>query len=200
MTWCLIILFLVLFSIASRRFRVIPGKLQAFFEYFFIFIDGLMADTIGEERRKFVPLVGTLALFILSSNLLGLVPGFLSPTSSLNTTVACAFTVFFYYNYIGIKTHGFKYLKKFIGPNIYIAPIMFPIEVISHLSRPLSLSVRLFGNIMGEDLILVILFSLVPYLVPLPMMFMAIFTSVIQTFIFTLLTIMYIAGALEEEH
>jgi F-type H+-transporting ATPase subunit a len=146
-------------------------------------------------------LIGTLTLFILGCNLLGLVPGFKSPTSNLNTTVACALVVFFSTHIIGIRRHGlFRYLRQFIGPIWWLAPVMLPIELIGHLARPISLSIRLFGNIFGEDAVLLILFFLVPLVIPLPLMLLAIFTGVVQTFVFVMLSMVYIAGAEEADH
>ena len=157
-----------------------------------------MEDIIGHHSRQYLPLIGTLAFFILISNLIGLVPGFMSPTSNINTTAACAIIVFFATHYYGVKAHGIGYLKHFIGPAWWLAPLMIPLEIIGHLARVLSLSLRLFGNIFGEDLILLILVFLVPILAPLPMMFIAVFTSVVQTFVFVLLTMIYIKLATEE--
>jgi len=127
----------------------------------------------------------------------------MSPTSKLNVTVGCALTVFTYYHWQGIKSQGvFKYLKHFMGPIPLIAPLMVPIEIISHFSRPVSLSIRLFGNIFAEELLIVITVSIIPFFLPLPFMAVAIFTAVIQAFVFVLLSCIYIAGAVahEEEH
>jgi F-type H+-transporting ATPase subunit a len=162
-----------------------------------------MEDIIGHHSRQYLPLIGTLALFILISNLMGLIPGFMSPTSNINTTAACAIIVFFATHYYGVRAHGIGYIKHFFGPirslpAIPLMLLMLILEVIGHLARVLSLSLRLFGNIFGEDLILIILVFLVPLLVPLPMMFIAVFTSVVQTFVFVLLTMIYIKLATEE--
>jgi F-type H+-transporting ATPase subunit a len=132
---------------------------------------------------------------------MGLIPGFFSPTANINTTLACALIAFITTHIIGIKAHGLKYIKHFLGPIWWMAPLMLPIEIIGHLSRILSLTLRLFGNIMGEDLVLAILLMLAGmFLAPLPMMFLAIFTSFVQAFIFSLLTMLYISGAMEEAH
>ncbi len=161
-------------------------------------------DIIGPEGKKFLPLIGTLGFFILFSNLLGLVPGFLPPTDNLNTTVACALVVFFTTHFIGIRTHGFRYIKQFLGPVWWMSPMMFIIEVISHLARPLSLSVRLFGNIMADHMILsmaLIAPSILVLFVPPLAMVLGVFVSVIQTLIFVLLSMMYISFAISrEEH
>jgi F-type H+-transporting ATPase subunit a len=192
---------LTLFSfLATRRMNMLPGKFQNAMEAVLGGFDDLLVETMGPEGRKFFPLIATLGLYILTSNLLGLLPGFESPTANLNTTVSMAVVVFMMTHVVGIRIHGFKYVKHFMGPVWWLTPIMMPIEIISHLSRPLSLSVRLFGNIMGEDIVLAVVILLVPFLVPLPVFVLMIFTSVIQTLVFMLLTMMYIAGAMEEAH
>jgi F-type H+-transporting ATPase subunit a len=168
-----------------------------------VIIDGLHAlliDTMGEHGKKFFPLIATLGLFILTANLIGIIPGFESPTANINTNLAMALVVFFSTHVVGVITHGFKYVKQFLGPVWWLIPLMLPIELISHLSRPLSLTFRLFGNIAGEDIVLLVVLLLVPLLVPLPIMFLMIFTSVVQTLVFMLLAMMYIGGAMEEAH
>jgi F-type H+-transporting ATPase subunit a len=137
----------------------------------------------------------------LTSNYLGIVPGFYSPTANLNTTLACAICVVIFTHYIGIKFHGVKYIKHFLGPVWWWAPLILIIEIIGHLARVMSLSIRLFGNIFGHELVLVILFVLAGlYLAPLPIMMMGLFTGFIQAFIFCLLSMMYFAGSIEEAH
>jgi F-type H+-transporting ATPase subunit a len=196
-----VIAMLALFSfLATRRMNMLPGRFQNVMEAVLGGFDDLLVETMGPEGRKFFPLIATLGLYILTSNLLGLLPGFESPTANLNTTVSMAVVVFLMTHVVGIRIHGFKYVKHFMGPIWWLTPIMMPIEIISHLSRPLSLSVRLFGNIMGEDIVLAVVILLVPFLVPLPVFVLMIFTSVIQTLVFMLLTMMYIAGAMEEAH
>jgi len=199
-TW-FVMAMLVLFSfLATRRMNILPGRFQNVMEVIIGGFDSLLADTMGHEGRKFFPLIATLGLYILTSNLLGMIPGFESPTANLNTTVSMAVVVFVMTHIVGVKVHGVKYFKHFLGPVWWLTPIMIPIEIISHLARPLSLSVRLFGNIMGEDKVLAVVLLLVPLLVPLPVFVLMIFTSCIQTFVFMLLAMMYIAGALEEAH
>jgi F-type H+-transporting ATPase subunit a len=164
-------------------------------------IEDFQVGVMGEHGRSLFPLIATLGIFIFISNALGLIPGFYSPTASLNTTLACALIVFFTTHIIGIKTHGFKYIKQFLGPVWWLAPLMLPIEIISHLSRVLSLTLRLFGNIMGEDLVLIILLFLAGnFLAPLPMMFLALFTSFVQAFVFALLSMIYLSAAMEDAH
>jgi F-type H+-transporting ATPase subunit a len=168
----------------------------------------LLDQIIGRQGRQFLPLIGTAGLFIFTSNLLDIVPipGLPPPTSNLNTTVALAVTVFIAYNYFGIRKHGLlNYLKHLCGPLWWLAPLMFPIELIGHLARPISLSIRLFGNIFGEESVIVILISLawlvMPYLIWLAIMLpLSMFTAVVQTFVFIMLSMVYIAGAVEEGH
>jgi F-type H+-transporting ATPase subunit a len=199
-TW-FIMATLALFSfLATRRVSILPGRFQNVMEVVVEGIDTFLTDTMGPEGRKFFPLIATLGIYILTSNLLGLIPGFESPTANLNTTVSLAVVVFAMTHIVGIRVHGIKYVKQFMGPVWWLTPLMMPIELISHLSRPLSLSVRLFGNIMGEDIVLAVVLLLVPLLVPLPVIVLMIFTSCIQTVVFMLLTMMYIAGAMEEAH
>jgi len=196
------VLLVVVFSLASRKLALIPSKRQSLLEMVFALFEGLTTDTIGPEGKKYLPVIGTVGLFIFSCNLIGLVPGFMSPTSKLNVTVGCALVVFFYYHAQGVRAQGLKYFKHFLGPIPALAPLMIPIEIISHFSRPVSLSMRLFGNIFAEELLIVIMASIVPFLLPLPFMAVAIFTSIIQAFVFVLLACIYIAGAVahEEEH
>ncbi|MCK9275937.1 MAG: F0F1 ATP synthase subunit A [Syntrophales bacterium] len=194
------LLLILLSYLATRRLDLYPNRVQNIMEVFLGGLDNLLVDTMGEEGRKFFPLIATLAIFIMIANLLGIIPGFESPTSNLNTTASMALIVFLMTHIVGIKEHGFKYVKHFLGPVWWMAPLMMPIEIVSHLSRPLSLSVRLFGNIMGEDLVLAILLLLVPFLVPLPMFALMIFTSLIQTLVFVLLAMMYITASMEEAH
>jgi F-type H+-transporting ATPase subunit a len=192
----------LLLWLSSRRLSLIPSRGQSLLEMIFQAFEGLAVDTIGPEGRKYIPVIGTVGLFIFGCNLVGLVPGFMSPTSKLNVTIACALVVFFYYHWQGIRAQGLKYFKHFMGPIPALAPLMIPIEVISHFSRPVSLSMRLFGNIFAEELLIVIMASIIPFLLPLPFMAVAIFTSLIQAFVFVLLSCIYIAGAVahEEDH
>jgi len=185
---------------ATRRLQIVPGTSQNVMEVILGGFDSLLTEIMGHNGRKFFPLIATLGLFILSSNLIGLIPGFESPTSSINTNAAMAIIVFLSTHIVGVKEHGLKYFKQFMGPVGWLTPLMLPIEVISHISRPLSLTFRLFGNIKGEDIVLLVVLFLVPYFVPLPVFFLMIFTSVVQTLVFMLLSMMYIAGAMEEGH
>ena len=161
----------------------------------------IVVDTMGPRGKEFVLIVGTLGLFILFNNLSGLVPGFLPATDNVNTTFACSLTVFVLTHYYGFKEHGFKYLKQFVGPMWALSPLMIPVELIGHIARPLSLGLRLFGNITGDHLVTAIFFGLVPILVPLPVMFLGLFVAFVQTFVFMLLSMAYFSGAIShEEH
>ncbi len=194
---------ILFFGLASRKLTLIPSKLQSILELIIQTFENLLVEIIGPQGIKYLPMIATIGLFIFSCNLLGLVPGFMSPTSKLNVTVGCALFVFFYYHWQGIKSQGlFKYLKHFTGPIPVLAPLMLPIEIISHFSRPVSLSVRLFGNIFAEELLILVIASIIPFILPLPFMAIAIFTATIQAFVFVLLSCIYIAGAVahEEEH
>lgn len=203
-TWLIIIMLLILSFIATKSVKTIPGKLQNFMEVIVDGIENMIVQTMGEQGRSFFPLIATLALFILVSNLIGLIPGFFPPTANINTTAACAIIVFVSTHVVGIKHHGTHYIKHFMGPIAWLAPLMLIIEVVSHLSRVLSLTLRLFGNMFGHEMVLMSFFFLgikffMP-IIPLPMMLMGILVSFIQAFVFMLLAMIYIQGSLEEAH
>jgi F-type H+-transporting ATPase subunit a len=199
-TW-LIMAGLVLLSIAAtKRLQSVPSGLQNFMEVVVGGIENMLVETMGEKGKPFFPLIATLAVFILVSNLIGLVPGFFPPTANINTTAACAVVVFVATHYVGLKEHGAGYIKHFLGPIAWLAPMMFFIEVIGHFSRVISLTLRLFGNMNGHELVLIIFFGLAPFLVPLPMMLMGVLVSFIQAFVFMLLAMIYIQGSLEHAH
>jgi F-type H+-transporting ATPase subunit a len=195
-----VILLTMISLLATRRLSVYPGRLQNVMEVIIGGFDSLLNEIMGHNGRKFFPLIATLGLFILTSNLIGIIPGFESPTANINTNAAMAIVVFLSTHFVGVKEHGLKYFKQFLGPVWWLIPLMLPIEVISHISRPLSLTFRLFGNIKGEDIVLLVVLFLVPWFVPLPVFILMIFTSLVQTLVFMLLAMMYIAGAMEEGH
>jgi F-type H+-transporting ATPase subunit a len=205
-TWLVMGVLVVGGVLGTRALRPVPGPLQNFVEAVIEGFGGLLDQMIGRQGRQFLPFIGTTGLFILTSNLLGNIPGFQPPTANLNTNVALAVTVFIYYNYSGIRKHGLRgYLKHFCGPVWWLAPLMFPIEFIGHLARPVSLSIRLFGNMFGEEAVITILLALVwlvmPYFIWLGIMLpLSLFTAAVQTFIFIMLSMVYIAGAVEEGH
>ncbi|MFA5701439.1 MAG: F0F1 ATP synthase subunit A [Desulfuromonas sp.] len=199
-TWFVMLLLTVLAFIVSRGIREVPSGWQNLMEAVVSGIENLIQETMGPKGKTYFPLIATLALFILVSNLIGLVPGFYPPTANLNTNAAMAITVFSMTHLIGLKEHKIAYLKHFMGPIIVLAPLIFIIELIGHLARPLSLSLRLFGNMYGHEIVLMIFFALVPFLLPIPMMLMGVLIAFIQAFVFTLLAMIYIAGSLEEAH
>ncbi len=200
-SWFVILLLIFFAVLATRKIEMIPTKAQNFFEILISGMEEFMVDITGEEGRWFFPIIATIFIYIATCNLLGLVPGFYPPTASINTTVACAIPVFLFTHFIGIKYHGIRYIKHFLGPVWWLIPIILPIELIGHLARILSLSFRLFGNITGHELVLAILFMLAgAFFAPLPIMAMGIFVALVQAFVFFLLSIMYFAGAMEEAH
>ena len=229
-TWLVMLILAGLAFAASRRLALVPQGVQNLMEVVVEQINGLIDDVMGPEGRRYLPLIATLGLFILIGNLMSVVPGFATPTANLNTTAACALIVFLTYHWIGIRKHGaLTYLKHFMGPvPLPLKPLMFVIEIISHLARPLSLSLRLFGNMTGGHILLAIIFFLmglqgligwalsgsgagavigglgglimmvftVGFLYPLKLL-----VALLQAFIFVMLTMLYISGAIEEaEH
>ena len=201
MTLIVTAIIIVFFKLSVRNLSLIPGRMQALLEAIYKFFLSLIDDMIGHEGRKFIPALGTLGIFIAVSNLIGLFPEMGSPTANLNVPAGCAVFVFLYYHYQGVKKHGlWGYIKTFTGPAWWLAWLIAPIEIISHFSRPMSLTIRLFCNIFGEDLVIVIIASLVPFVAPLPMMALAIFTSLLQAFIFVMLSTVYLGGAVASEH
>lgn len=200
-TWVVMLILLVLGKVAAGSVEMVPKGGQNAFEVLISGIEEFMIGITGEEGRFLFPLIATLGMFILFSNYMGMIPGFFSPTANINTTASMALIVVVFTHLIGVKFHGPKYVKHFMGPVWWLTPLIMPIEIIGHLARVLSLSIRLFGNVFGEELVLGILFFLAGlYLAPLPMMFLGLFTGFIQAFIFCLLSMMYFAGAMEHAH
>ncbi len=204
LTALLLIVIALIFSRRYRRDSTFPTeKTFSLANLMELAVGGLlsfMKQTMGEHAGKFIPLIGTTAIFILISNLLGVIPGFDPPTSNLNTTLACAIVIFIATHYVGIRTHGASYIKHFMGPVWWLAPFMIIIELIGHFARVLSLSMRLFGNMFGDHMVLAIFMGLVPLVVPVIFFGLGIFVSCVQALVFTLLSILYISGALEEAH
>ena len=199
--WVVMLVLLGLSALAAKSLKMVPTGGQNFFEMAITGIEDFMISITGEEGRFMFPLIASLGFFILLSNYLGMIPGFFSPTANINTTAACALIVVVMTHVLGIKFHGAKYIKHFLGPVWWLAPLILPIELIGHGARVLSLSIRLFGNVFGEELVLGILFFLAGlYMAPLPMMFLGLFTGLVQAFIFCLLSMMYFAGAIEHAH
>jgi F-type H+-transporting ATPase subunit a len=205
MTLLIVVFVTVMCLVMRSRLSVEhPGKFQILLEDGVMAILGLLEEWIGPDGRRYLPLIATLGLFILLGNYAGLVPGLMAPTSDINVTVGCAITTWVYYHYQGFRKQGVvNYLKHFAvppGAPVWMAPLMLIIELISHSSRLLSLSLRLFGNIFGEELVILILGSIIPFIVPLPMMFLGLITGGLQAFIFVLLSIIYLQAAVAVEH
>jgi F-type H+-transporting ATPase subunit a len=200
-SWFVMALLIVGSLLLVRGIQLVPKKGQTLLELVIGGLEDFMMDITGPEGRDFFPFIATVFLYILISNLLGLVPGFFSPTANLNTTLSLAICTFVLTHIIGIKFHGAKYVRHFLGPVWALAPLMLIIELIGHFARIMSLSIRLFGNIFGKEKVLGILFALAGFaLAPLPILFLGILVSFIQAVVFTLLSIVYFAGAMEEAH
>jgi F-type H+-transporting ATPase subunit a len=178
-----------------------PGKFQHMMEVVVQFIQGMSEEIIGHGSSRYVPMLGTLGIFIVLCNLLGLIPTLQTPTGHIQVTLGCAVAAFLYYNFQGVRQHGvIGYLKHLCGPMLAIAIIMFPIEVIGNLGRLLSLSVRLYANMMVGDLLEAVFGGLIPILVPAVFMALHVFVSLLQAYIFMLLPAVYISMAVSEEH
>ncbi len=200
-SWVVMALLIIVAALAAKGISMIPSRSQNILELLISGLEDFMVDITGEEGRWFFPLIATVFIYILACNLIGIVPGFYPPTANLNTTLSCALVVVIFTHVIGIKYHGIKYIKHFMGPVWWMVPLIMPIEIIGHLARVLSLSFRLFGNMMGHELVLAILFFLAgAFFAPLPIMLLGIFVALVQAFIFFLLAIMYFTGAMEEAH
>lgn len=208
---CIVVVLLVAVSLkikkhCSNNNALIPSEkfnITNFFEFLTLdFLLDLLTGIFGNEEkaRKYLPLLGGSFLFIFFSNLLGVFPGFYPATQNLNSTLACSLVIFLTYNYLGFKEHGVGYLKHFMGPVLYLAPLMIFIEVVSHLVRPASLSLRLFWNMFGDHLVLQIFSNLTPYIVPAIFIGLGVFVSFLQAFIFTILSSIYISLSTSHDH
>ncbi|WP_333784552.1 F0F1 ATP synthase subunit A [Thermocrinis sp.] len=200
---------IVLIGLVGRP-SIKPTKFQALWEGYVRFVRNMILENMGEKGLRYLPLISSIGLFVFFSNLLGMVPGLEAPTANVNTNLALALIVFIFYNIEGFRLHGLGYLKHFMGPNPYLAPVFFLIEVISHLARPITLTLRLFANMKGGAMLLVVLVGLVIQnyfimaLSPIALLFiiaikfLAVF---IQAYIFMILSVVYLAGAVaHEEH
>jgi F-type H+-transporting ATPase subunit a len=189
---------------AGDRGAVPPPRFcaRALVETFCDLVYGLMEQPMGKKNaRRFLPLIGSLFLFILFSNLLSLIPGFQPPTATLKTNLALSLLVFLLTHVFGVAAHGPKYFKHFLGPIWWLAPLMLPLEIVSHLARPVSLSLRLLGNIVADHKVPAIFLTLVPLLLPVPFLVLGVFVAVVQAIVFSLLSTIYIASAIaHEEH
>ncbi|WP_027184510.1 F0F1 ATP synthase subunit A [Desulfovibrio inopinatus] len=198
--WFVMALLIFLGVMATRKLSMVPRGGQNFFEFVIGGLEDFVVANMGESGRKVFPFLCALFLFIISANVIGLFPGMDSPTNNVNTNAAMALTVFVYYNIWGVINWGPGYIKHFMGPFWWLAWLMFPIEIISHLARPLSLTLRLFGNIRGEEIVLILLFSLAPILGTFPMYFLFGLADCIQAFVFFMLSMIYLKGAFEHAH
>jgi len=200
-SWVVMALLIGVSYIAVKNLSMIPAGGQNLFEIIISGMEEFMVDVAGEEGRWLFPIIATIFIYIAAGNLIGLIPGFLPPTANLNTTASCALVVVIFTHVIGIKYHGAKYIKHFMGPVWWMSPLIFVIEVIGHAARILSLSFRLFGNMMGHEIVLAILFALAGlFFAPLPIMALGIFVAFVQAFVFFLLSIIYFSGAMEHAH
>jgi F-type H+-transporting ATPase subunit a len=191
----------VLFAMLRPRLSMDrPGKLQHIFEVIYTFLRGEATENIGHEGTKFLPFLGTLFIFILFCNLIGIIPGFESPTMNPSVPAGCAVLVFLYYNFMGFKQQGiFKYFAHFAGPMPILAPLMVPIELISHMARPLSLTIRLFANMLAGEKVTVVFLGLTYLVAPALFMGLHVFVSFLQAYIFVLLTMIYLSETVPHE-
>lgn len=164
------------------------------------FITNLSESVIGHDGPKYVPLFGSLFVFILASNLMGLIPGFTPPTDNFNVTLALGVVSFVAYNYYGLQAHGIAYLKQFMGPLLLLAPLMIVVELFSHMFRPASLAIRLYGNMFADHLLLGIFTDLTKVLIPVIFYLLGTFVSLVQALVFTLLTMVYVGLAISHDH
>ena len=204
-SWVATIIILVTALLARKSLNLVPRGVQNLVEVVIEFFLDLVESNIGPAGRHFFPLIATIGIYILVCNFLGLLPGGTAPTDNLNNNVALSIPVFLLTHYYGLKTHKFSYIKHFVGPMrslpaIPLMILMFIIEVIGHIARPVTLAVRLFGNMLGKHMILLILGFLVPMFVPVAILGLGVLVSVIQAYVFVLLTTLYFAGAVEEAH
>lgn len=205
-TWIGMLILTAAGLMLKSRISMVPGRLQNFFEALVGALEDFIVSSMGEKGRRFVPLLAGIFIYILTMNYLGLIPGLDAPTANLNTTVSVALFVFVYYNYIGIRQWGARYIGHFTGPSKPLIPLMLPIEIISNLARPLSMSLRLFGNIFGEEMTLLIFFSfgvsisVGVFLGTVPLYFLFLLGKTLQAYILFILAMIYIQGAMEHAH
>lgn len=196
-SWVCIALLVVVSLIVRRRLKMVPSGMQNFFETLIDTIENFICTTMGEAGRKYVGLLTGIFIYIFGMNLMGLVPGFDAPTANLNTTVCMAVFVLLFYNAVGLARWKHHYIHHFTGPSKALIPLMFPLEIVSHLSRPVSLSLRLFGNIRGEEIVMVLFFIMAPILGTIPIYALFLLGKTMQAFVFFMLTMFYIKGAIE---
>ena len=200
-TWFAMALLIGL-AIATRMGlkKTAPTGIQNFFEVVIGGLENFIVEIMGPEGKRYFSLIASFFLFILVCNLLGLIPGFDSPTGNINTTLALALIAFTATHYIGLARHKLAYIKHFMGPMWGLAPLMLPIELISHFARVLSLTFRLFGNMVAKHKLLLVLALLAPYIAPIPILGLGLLVAFVQALVFTLLTMLYLTGSIEEAH
>ena len=201
--WLITLFIWLICFISTRNLSIdIPNEKQSFLEVVYENLESFIKMVVGEENTKeLLPILSAIFIYIFLANILGLIPSLKSPTSIFSNCLGMALIVFIVTAYLGIKHHGLAYVKHFTGTIWWMAPLMFPIHIIGEISRPISLTLRLFGNIMGEDVVILVLtLYLFPLLVPIPMMLLALFTSFIQALVFTILSGIYFSGAISEGH
>jgi len=193
---------IVVFAILRPKLSVDrPGKLQHCFELIYLFLRNTAEEIMGPHARLYLAFFGTIFIFVLFSNLLGIIPTFESPTMFPAVPLGCALATFAYYNLMGFRAQGLGgYLKHFAGPMPLLAPLMVPIEVISHMSRPLSLTIRLYANMYAGEQVTLAFLGIAPLVIPVAFMGLHVFVAFLQAFIFALLTMVYVSGAVEHEH
>jgi F0F1-type ATP synthase, subunit a len=201
-TWMVMAFLIIVPKLTMGKLEMVPGSGQNFWE---TMVSGLMdfcAENLGEKGAKMLfPMMATFFFYIIVSNMIGLIPGFMSPTSNLNITLAMTLIVWVTHHVLGFSSHGFRYYKHFMGPNKVLAPFMFLLEIISNFARMISLSMRLFGNILAKEILLSVLFMLAgAFFAPLPILCLGVLVSVIQAVVFVLLSLLYCAGAMEHAH
>jgi F-type H+-transporting ATPase subunit a len=200
------VILIVTALIVRSSLRLVPRGLQNAVEMVIEGMYKLVDENIGHHwGNTLFPFICTIFIFILLGNFMGLIPGFTSPTSNVNTNAAMAVPVFFATHYYGLRAHGVKYINHFLGPIRSIAALplmilMFFVEFIGHIARPVTLTVRLFGNMVGKHIILIVLAIITPWIVPTVILSLGVLVSVVQAFVFALLSTLYLAGAVEEAH
>lgn len=196
-SWLAMAILLVTALVLRSRLTIIPGKLQNFFEAVVELTEKFIVSSMGPVGKRYVPLLAGILIYIFTMNILGLIPGCDAPTANLNTTACMAIFVWFYYNWVGLARWKAHYVNQFLGPSKWLIPLMFPLEIVSHLSRPVSLALRLFGNIRGEEIVIILFFIMAPILGTIPIYGLFLLGKCMQAFVFFMLTMFYISSALE---
>lgn len=201
-TWFVMAFLVMVSCMALGKMELVPGSGQNFWEVIIGGLMGMLEENLGEKGAKMLfPMMATFFLYILTSNMIGLIPGFTSPTANLNITLAMTIVVWLTHHYLGFKYHGLHYYRHFMGPNKWLAPLMFVLEVVGNLARLVSLSMRLFGNIFAKEVLLSVLFMLAgAFFAPLPILMLGVLVSVIQAVVFVLLSTIYCAGSMAPAH